>query len=168
MYFKIKKAMTIINLINLLDSTFATSFKHTSRVLYGIDFENSNVLKIVDKLNELNHNVINNINTGKHVGAPITTDDVIIVLNTLQSIINHYKAMNNIDAIPSKTKLHDMVKDIRANETVNVKGLAKEVVQEVFQPVKSDKKLTKKEKFKEEVNKKSDERMLGMMKKRAK
>ena len=62
----------VINLINLLDSTFTTSFRHTSSVLYSVTFETSNVTETYSKLIELEKNYTNGINTGKHVGLPLT------------------------------------------------------------------------------------------------
>ena len=161
--------MTIINLINLLDSVFTTSFKHTARVLYSVQFETSNVNKTVERLKELEYNFSNGINTGKHVGAQITNDDITLVSKTLYSLILQYELMNEIQSIPSRLKLHEMTKELREYEkSITVKDLAKEVVSEILQPVKPEKKLTKKERLSEEVTKKSLERQMEMIKKLSK
>ena len=158
--------MTIINLINLLDSVFCTSFKHTSRVIYSVSFETSNVNKTVERLKELEYNFTNGINTGKHVGAQITIDDITLVSKTLYSLTLQYELMNEIQSIPSRLKLHEMTKELRNNlEKLTVKDLAKEVVSEILQPNKPEKKLTKKQELKELADKKSLERKMEKIKK---
>lgn len=161
--------MTTIYLINLLDSVFTTSFKHTSRVLYSVAFETSNVAKTVEKLKELEYNFTNDISTGKHVGYKITHDDIVLASQSLRSLILEYELKNEILVIPSRLKLHEMTKELRENEAqLNVKGLAKEVVSEILQPAKTDKKLTKKQQLEESANKKSLERKIEMLKKQGK
>jgi hypothetical protein len=158
--------MTIIYLINLLDSVFTTSFKHTARVLYSVPFETSNVAKTVEKLKELEYNFTNGINTGKHVGYQITINDIVLVRQSLNSLILHYELMNTIQSIPSRLKLHEMSKELRTNdEKLTAKDLAKEVVTEILQPEKPEKKRTKKQELKESASKKSLERQLAMIKK---
>lgn len=158
--------MTIINLINLLDSVFTTSFKHASRVLYSVPFETSNVNKTVEKLKELEYNFTNGINTNKHVGTQITIDDITLVSKTLYALIIQYELMNEIQSIPSRLKLHEMNKELRDYEkSITVKDLAKEVVFEILQPVKSQKKLTKKQELEELAEKKSLERKMEKIKK---
>jgi hypothetical protein len=158
--------MTTINLINLLDSVFTTSFKHTSRELYAVSFETSNVIKTVEKVKELEYNFTKGINTGNHVGAKITYDDIVLVSQSLNSLILKYELMNEINALPSRLKLHEMTKELRDNEgTSNVKSLAKEVVSEILQPAKTVKKLTKKQQLEELATKKSIERQIDMIKK---
>lgn len=157
--------MTIINLINLLDSIFTTSFKHTSRVLYSVSFETSNINTTRERLKELEHNFTNNITTKKHVGAQITSDDITLVSTCLNALILHYELMNNIHAIPSRLKLHEMLKEIRENEKPDIKAVAKEVVTEILKPTKTEKQLTKKEQLAENADKKSTERKLAIIKK---
>ena len=158
--------MTIINLINLLDSVFTTSFKHTARELYSVPFETSNVNKTVERLKELEYNFTNGINTSKHVGTQITVDDITLVSKTLYALIIQYEMMNEIQSIPSRLKLHEMTKELRDNsEKVTVKDLAKEVVSEILQPIKSEKKLTKKQELDELAAKKSLDRKMEKIKK---
>jgi hypothetical protein len=157
--------MTIINLINLLDSTFATSFKHTARVLYSVSFETSNVSKTLERLKELKHNVLNNKSTGKHVGVQITVEDVTLVIGALEALILQYQSICKISSIPSQLKLHDMLRVIRDNETPSVTSLAKEVVSEILKPVQMGEKLTKKQELAQKVGKKSEERKLKIMRK---
>jgi hypothetical protein len=161
--------MTIIKLINLLDSVFTTSFKHTARVLYSVSFETSNVIKTVERVNELEYNFTKGVSTGKHVGLQITIDDITLVKENLKAIILYYQLSNGISTIPSRLKLHEMIKEIRDNgDKVTVKDLAKEVVTEILKPAKTEKKLTKKEQLSEEATKKSLERQMEMIKKLSK
>jgi hypothetical protein len=157
--------MTIINLINLLDSIFTTSFKHTSRVLYSVSFETSNINTTRERLKELEHNFTNNITTKKHVGAQITSDDITLVSTCLNALILHYEIMNEIHAIPSRLKLHEMLKEIRENAKPDIKAVAKEVVTEILKPTKTEKQLSKKEQLAENADKKSTERKLAIIKK---
>lgn len=158
--------MTIINLINLLDSIFTTSFKHIARELYSVSFETSNVIKTVERLKELENNFTKGINTGKHVGAQITIDDITLARQTLYSLIIQYEFMNEIQTIPSRIKLHEMTKELREYEKcINVKDLAKEVVSEILMPIKPEKKLTKKQELDELAAKKSFERQIEKIKK---
>ena len=158
--------MTIIKLINLLDSVFTTSFKHTSSVLYDVTFETSNVLITVEKMKLLENNFTNGISAGKHVGYQITHDDIILAKQSLNSLVIHYELMNEIQTIPSRLKLHEMLNELRSNEEkLTVKDLAKEVVTEILQPAKTDKKLTKKQELDESAKQKSLERKMKMIKK---
>jgi len=157
--------MTITNLINLLDSVFTTSFKHTANILYSVSFETSNVNKTVDKIKELEINFTDNISTGKHVGAQITLDDIILVKESLNALILHYQLMLNIHSTPSRLKLHEMLKEIRENEKPDIKSVAKDVVTEILKPATTGKKLTKKQQLAEDVRKKSEERKFEIIKK---
>ena len=157
--------MTTIYLINLLDSVFTTSFKHTSSVLYSVAFETSNVAKTAEKLKELEYNFTNNISTGKHVGLQITLDDITIVKQSLYTLILAYELMHEIHAVPSRLKLHEMFRELRENgEKKDVEEMAKEVLNKILIPEKSDKKLSKKEKMQELASKKSAERQIEMIK----
>jgi hypothetical protein len=148
-----------------MDSIFTTSFKHTSNVLYRVEFTNSNALETIEKLNILKYNIENKITTGKHVGAPIYIEDVLLALNTLTHIVSHYKKITNLPSIAENTKIYKMTDYIKLSEQVDVKVIAKEVVNEVLNPAKEVKKLTKKEKIKEGADLKSQERKLELLKK---
>jgi hypothetical protein len=134
-------------------------------VLYDVSFETSNVLHIVERLIALNYNLSNNINTGKHVGAPITLDDVKLVQVTLKALILHYELAHNITSLPSRLKLHEMLKVIRETETADVKKVAKDVVTEILKPLNTGKKLSKKEQITIDAKVKSNERRLATIKK---
>jgi hypothetical protein len=160
---------TTIKLINLFESVFTTSFKHTASMLYNVTFETSNVAITHKKVIELENNFTNGISTGKHVGLQITLGDITIVKESLNSLILTYELINEIQSIPSRLKLHEMTKELREyEENITVKDLAKEVVSEILQPVKPEKKLTKKERLSEEATKKSLERQMEMIKKLSK
>jgi hypothetical protein len=157
--------ITTEKLTYLLESVFTTSFKHTSRVLYSVSFETSNVIKTIEKINELEYNFSNGIKTNKHVGAPIILNDITLVKSSLEALVTAYQLINNIHVLPSKLKLHEMLKEIRESEKLDIRTVAKEVVIEILNPSMETKKLTKKEKLAEDVSRKSDERKLKIIKK---
>jgi hypothetical protein len=160
--------ITTEKLTYLLESVFTTSFKHTSRVLYMVSFETSNVIKTIEKINELEYNFSNGIKTNKHVGAQITLNDITLVKSSLETLVTAYQLINNIDVLPSKLKLHEMLKEIRESEKPDIRTVAKEVVIEILNPSMETKKLTKKEKLAEDVSRKSNERKLKIIKKHGK
>lgn len=159
----------IIRTINLFESLFSTSFKHTSRILYNVTFDTSNVVITSKKLLELQRNFTSGVNTGKHVGLHITLDDITTVEQSLYSLMNEYKLFYGIQVIPSKLKLYDMIREIRGfvekNENVDI---AKDVLDRILTPEKSGKKLNKKELIKEQASIKSNERQIEMLKKQGK
>jgi hypothetical protein len=158
--------MTAIQLINLFESVFTTSFKHTASMLYNVTFETSNVTITQKKLTELEENFKSGINTRKHVGLQITLEDITIVRQSLNSLIIAYELIYGISMLPSKLKLHEMFKELRENgEKKDVTEMAKEVLDKILVPEKAEKKLTKKEKMQELVDSKTKERQLQMIKK---
>lgn len=158
--------MTTIRLINLFESVFTTSFKHTASMLYSVTFETSNVSITKKKLIELEENFTSGINTGKHVGLQITLDEIIIVKQSLNSLILSYELMYEIHTIPPKLKLHEMFKDLRENgEKKDVIDMAKDVLDKVLKPEKTAQKQTKAQIKQDAIDKKSAERQLAMIKK---
>jgi hypothetical protein len=157
--------MTPLDLTHQFDMIFTTSFKHTGKVLYEVEFSNSNVLEIIEKLNELKYRVENNISTGKHVGAQIDTNDVQLALNTLEKIIEHYMKITGLTELSVNTKTYKMISYVRDSERLNVKTVAKEVLDEVLGPEKKDKKLTREEMIKAGAEQKTLERRLDLLKK---
>ncbi len=156
----------VINLINLLDSTFTTSFRHTSSVLYSVTFETSNLTETYNKLIELEKNYTNGINTGKHVGLLITLSDITNVKHSFNSLVQAYLELHGINAVPSRLKLNDMLKELRVNEEKkDVINMSEKVVKNILAPNPPERKLTYKQKIKEAALKKSEERKLEMIKK---
>lgn len=160
--------MTPLDLTHQFDMIFTTSFKHTGKVLYEVEFSNSNVLEIIEKLNELKYRVENNFSTGKHVGAQIDTTDVQLALNTLEKISEHYMKITGLTELSVNTKTYKMISYVRESERLNVKAVAKEVLDEVLSPEKKDKKLTREEIIKVGAEQKTLERTLGLLKKQGK
>lgn len=156
--------MSIINTISQLGLNFSTSFKHTANVRYNVLFENSNVCNTVKLLKDLQNNFNNGVDTLKHVGYEITSDDICMAIDNLNDIVNHYKLLNNIQSIPSKLKIYEMTEFIRENEEKrNVKDLAKDVVREIINPMKTDEKLTRKQIVSQKAEAKSMERKLKLL-----
>ena len=158
--------MTTIKLINLFESVFTTSFKHTARMLCNVTFETSNVSITKQKLIELEQNFESGINSGKHVGLQITSNDIVLVKQSLNSLIMAYELMYEIPAIPSKLKLHEMFKELREyGEKKDVVEMAKDVLDKVLTPEKATQKQTKAQIKQELIEKKSAERQMAMIKK---
>ena len=128
---------TTSHLISLLDSTFTTSFKHTSAVLYDVAFKDSNISSTLESLNKLETNLRAGVNTGKHVGYPITVDDVLIVKDTLNAILIRYKERFGLTAIPSNSKIYTIMDKLK-QDTQSAKEIAKEVLEETYKPLKED------------------------------
>ncbi|CAM3726116.1 hypothetical protein FLCH110379_20915 [Flavobacterium chungbukense] len=160
--------MTPLNLTHQFDMIFTTSFKHTSSVLYLVEFENSNVVETVEKLKILRDKVANKISTGKHVGAPIYTADVELALNTLKEIIDYYKTITGVTELSEGIKIYTMINHVRSNERTDVKTLAKEVIAEVLKPEMELTNLSKKEKIKLGAEIKSQERKMESLKRQEK
>lgn len=160
--------MTPLDLTHQFDMIFTTSFKHTGKVLYEVEFSNSNVLEIIEKLNELKYRVENNMSTGRHVGAQIDTTDVQLALNTLEKITEHYMKITGLTELSVNTKTYKMISYVRESERLNVKTVAKEVLDEVLGPEKKDKKLTRQEIIKVGAEQKALERKIGLLKKHGK
>ena len=143
--------------------SFTTSFKHTSRVKWGIDFSNSNVVDVIDKLREL-HNVMsagsaNNV----HVGYDITLKDVDHVQNLLTIIINQYKELI-APTIPSNKKLYTIIEQVRQATTITTQQMAKDVINQIVTP-QQNKKLSHKEQLEANADTMSKQRMLNLIKK---
>jgi hypothetical protein len=99
------------------------------------------------------------------VGAPIILNDITLVKSSLEALVTAYQLINNIHVLPSKLKLHEMLKEIRESEKPDIKTVAKEVVIEILNPSKETKKLTKQEKLAKDASQKSTERKLKIIKK---
>lgn len=160
--------MTPLDLTHQFDMIFTTSFKYTGKVLYEVEFSNSNVLEVIEKLNVLKYRVENNISTRKHVGAQIDTNDVQLALNTLEKISDHYMKITGLTELSVNTKTYKMISYIRESERLNVKAVAKQVLDEVLSPEKKDKKLTRQEIIKVGAEQKTLERKLELLKKQGK
>ena len=72
------------------EMSFSTSFKHTARVKYEVDFNNSNIIDTLDNMEQLKNNMSSNKARDVHVGLPITLKDVEHVQLLLKDLIQRY------------------------------------------------------------------------------
>ncbi len=147
------------------ESSYSTSFQHTARVKYGVDFNTSNVDELGTKLNELKNKIELNQHNGAHVGLEITLEDVIHVEDLLHQILGRYVEVFNVR--PANRKIYTINQKLRDADSPSAKDLAKEALQEVFNPEKEDKKLTKKERIKAEAKLLSQQRALDLIRKKS-
>lgn len=96
------------------ESSYSSSFQHTARVKYGVDFNTSNVDTLGMKLNELKIKLQNNQHNDVHVGFEITTEHVIHVENLLNQIIIKYK--EEFNTLPINRKIYTINQKLRASE----------------------------------------------------
>lgn len=144
------------------ESSFSSSFQHTARVKYGVDFNTSNVDTLGLKLNELKNKLQTNQHNDVHVGFEFTTEHVIHVENLLNQIIIKYK--EEFNTLPINRKIYTINQKLRASEISTPKEIAKEVLSEIFTPEKPVK-LTKSHRIKADAEAVSKKRALDMIKK---
>lgn len=119
------------------ESSYTTSFQHTARVKYGVDFDTSVVNDIKVKLGELKHKVELSQSNNVHVGFEITLEYVIHVQHLLNQIIEKY--IETFHFLPPNTKVYTILRKLKEAESPTVKELAKEVLVEIINPETSGK-----------------------------
>ena len=149
-------------LIADFESSYSTSFQHTARVKYGVDFNTSNVDTLGLKLEELKEKVSTNQSNDVHVGFEITSDHVTHVINLLKQILGRYKETFN--TLPVNRKIYTINQRLREAETPSPKDIAKEVLGEILTPDMPAKK-TRKERIKADAEAASKRRALEAIKK---
>ncbi len=144
------------------ESSYSTSFQHTARVKYGIDFNTSNVDVLGIKLDDLKNKIELNQFSDVHVGVEITLEDVIHVQNLFNQILDKYQEVFSVR--PSNRKIYTINHKLRESESPSAIDLVKEVLKEVFNPEKAVKQ-TKLEKKKADAEKVSKQRALALIRK---
>ncbi len=143
-------------LIADFESNYSTSFQHTARVKYDVDFNTSNIDSLDEKLRELKYKVENNLFNDVHVGFQITLEHVVYVQELLQEILNRYLAL--FGRLPINRKIYTINQKLREAESSSAKEIAKEVIKEILTPKKEN--LTKDERVKKEAESLSKARAL--------
>ncbi|RYZ53880.1 MAG: hypothetical protein EOP49_06345 [Sphingobacteriales bacterium] len=138
------------------EMSFATSFKHTARVKWGVDFENSHIPTVQAKLHQLKEAMQNNPPAPIHVGWEITLEDVERVEALLLELLNRWKQSTNV---PPHPKLYKFLNSLRELEAPTVAQQVKEVTKEIFKPELSPK-LTKKQR--EEASIEAIQQQIGL------
>lgn len=153
--------MRIGLLIAEFESTYSTSFQHTARVKYGVDFDTSNVDSLGAKLAELKRKVEAKEGKNVHVGFEISLDHVEYVISLLNQILDRYKEAFHV--LPSNRKIYTVNQKLRDAEAPNTKEIAKEVIGEIIKP-NIPKKLSRAERIKQEAEALSAKRALDLLK----
>ena len=143
------------------EMNYSTSFQHTARRKFDVDFDTSNVDSLSEKLSDLRYKVENNIQNEVHVGFEITLEHVIHVQELLQKILNRYIEL--FGKLPVNRKIYTINDKLREAETPSIKELAKEIVVEILNP--KTEKLTRAERLKIDADAKSQERALKLIQK---
>ena len=146
------------------EMSYSTSFQHTSRVKYLVDFNSSIVQHIKTNLCLLRERVARNEATNVHVGFEISVEDVEHVQHLLNQIVEKYTADYN--DYRQSLKINSILQKLREANTPTAKDLAKEVLGEVLGN-ETPEKQTKKQRIEEEANRLSIERRLKTLKKKS-
>lgn len=144
------------------ESSYSTSFQHTARVKYGVDFNTSNIDAIRLKLNDLKAKYELNQHNNVHVGYEITLEDIVHVQNLLNQISEKYREVYQV--LPPNMKIYTINQKLKETESPSASELAKQVLTEVLSPVKPDT-LTKKEQIEADAKAISARRALDLIKK---
>lgn len=144
------------------ESSYSTSFQHTARVKYGVDFNTSNVDTLGVKLGELKEKVLANQCNDVHVGLEITVDYVTHVQYLLNQILERYKEVFHV--LPTNRKIYTINQKLREAETPLPKDIAKQVLGEILTP-DTPAKPTKKQRIKADAEAVSKRRALDLIKK---
>jgi hypothetical protein len=143
------------------EMSYSTSFQHTARVKYEVDFNTSNVDSLITNLSLLKDRVINKQHNNKHVGLEITVEDVFHVENLLNQILERYKVVFGV--LPKNRKIYTINQKLRESEEPTAKDLAKQVLGEIFSQEKPEK-LSRKEQIERAAKLKSKQRALDAIK----
>lgn len=147
-------------LIAALEMSYTTSFKHTARVKYNVDFTNSNINDIIVKLHQLKDNMLSDEINNVHVGYEIIIQDVEHILNIITALLNRYKELfKNVQP----KKLYTLFSHLKDADKQTPKQIAKDVLKDILTP--EQKKLTHKEQLQVKAEAKSKQRLIDIIKK---
>ena len=144
------------------EMNYTSSFQHTARAKYGVDFDSSNIDAIALKLIDLKTKVELQEHNNVHVGFQITIEHVVHVENLLNQIMEKYK--ETFTVLPHTMKLYTILQKLKDANSPSAKDLAKEALTEILNPEKPVK-LTKSERIKAEAEKISKQRALDAIRK---
>lgn len=119
-----------------VDRLLTTSFATTARRKYNVLFESGNVSSFQGKLNELLISV-SNCTIDMQVGFDFNVNDVQIWIDDLEVVLEQYKQSNNIDSIPTYTKLRDIIKNL-VPQLNDPSSIIKKTLEQILEP-KSEK-----------------------------
>jgi hypothetical protein len=153
-----------LSFISDIELSFTTSFKHTSRVKYNVDFSSSNIVEIINNLKILKERIRKGEFNDKNVGYDFSINDVQHILNLIDKAISVYSKEFSIDNPPNQ-KLNLLLNQLRINHNTNPKDISIEVIKEIMAPKLTNDPKNKKTIKEIEIQKKSIERALKNSKK---
>jgi len=143
------------------ESSYSTSFQHTARVRYDVDFNTSNVDTLGLKLEELKEKLVKNECKDVHVGLEITLEHVTHIQHLLQQILERYKQV--FDVLPVNRKIYTINQKLRDAELPSPTEMAKQVLEEILNPA-TPAKQSKAQKIKKDAKALSQKRALNLIK----
>jgi len=147
-----------------LEMSFTTSFKYTARVRYGVDFTDSNISTIQEKIQELKRKFYNPISQ-VHVGYEFNYVDIEHIENLLAKIVNCYLETISSNLSPQK-KLYTIFKQLNDATISSPQDIAKEVLKQILTPSQPQK-LSRKDQILADAKLISAERVIKLIKKNA-
>ncbi len=133
----------INRLVADFEMSYTTSFKHTAKIKYGVEFTNSDLPDIILHLKKLKKCIeTNTYNNNVHVGYDFGLNDVEHILEILSNIITEYSTKYSIDSPPSK-KIYSIIDHIRAKNAKSPSDLAREVISGMISTPSNQKKSKK-------------------------
>ncbi len=133
----------INRLVADFEMSYTTSFKHTAKIKYGVEFTNSDLPDIILHLKKLKKCIeTNTYNNNVHVGYDFGLNDVEHILEILSNIITEYSTKYSIDSPPSM-KIYSIIDHIRAKNAKSPSDLAREVISGMISTPSNQKKSKK-------------------------
>lgn len=150
--------MRIGLIIAEFESGFASSFQHTAKVQYDVDFDSSTISNILDKLVNLKEKIqTGNLNNDVKVGWKMDIKHVKRLITLLNHILDKYEELFSYR--PVNQKIYFVNHQLRESELISPKDFANEVIKSIFIP-EQGKKLTKKEQLELDAQNLSRQRAL--------
>ena len=134
--------MRIGLIIAEFESGFASSFQHTAKVQYDVDFDSSTISNILDKLICLEEKILLGNAKDVKVGWTMDLNHVQRLLTLLNHILDKYEELFSYR--PMNEKIYFVNHQLRESEIISPKDFAYEVIKSLFIPEKQEK-LTKKQ-----------------------
>ena len=145
------------------EMSYTTSFRHTAKIKYGVEFTNSHLPDVIRNLKELKSCIVSKKSYHIHVGYDFGISEVQHILVLLAQLINFYSDQYSIDDPPAK-KIYALIDHIRVQSEKSSKEIAREIISDIISP-KGNQKMTKKQSLEEEANRMSIERAIKYSKK---
>lgn len=146
------------------ESNFTTSFKHTARIKYDVDFIDSNIGSITEKMQELQL-LVQTPGKQVHVAYDFTIQDVEHIQKLIEKILSKYREVFSPNISPKK-KIYDLFQKLREAEIPTPDELATQALSNILKPTTAPR-TTRKEKINVDAEVKSKQRLLAAIKKQS-